>query len=142
MYPSIDIRIHDITHTHTVTHKLFVHYTVTSPLLLHNHKKTRERLSSSRYVLFFQTFISCFSFIHNRFIYLHLPAKLEKNKTQKTLLYKYTHDRMITIMVMICAFDTFLPLVKFNNEIYSSMPTIGEIEGEGEREELDICLIK
>ncbi len=52
------------------------------------------------------------------------------------------------IKMMICMFYTLLPLEKFNNEMQSSMPTIGEIDAGGEnerereREELDICLIK
>jgi hypothetical protein len=32
------------------------------------------------------------------------------------------------ITMMICMFYTLLPLEKFNNEIHSSMLTIGEIE--------------
>jgi hypothetical protein len=39
---------------------------------------------------------------------------------------------MITMMIYM--FYTLLPLEKFNNEIYSSMPTIGEIEAGGEYE--------
>ena len=55
---------------------------------------------------------------------------------------------MITMMIYM--FYTLLSLEKFNNELHSSMPTIGEIGGGEENEErenkeweeLDICLIK
>jgi hypothetical protein len=40
---------------------------------------------------------------------------------------------MITMMIYM--FYTLLLLEKFNNEMYSSMPTIGEIEAGGENEE-------
>ena len=128
MYPSINIR----TYTYTrYTHKLFVHYTVTSLFSLRNQR--REKPSSSIYVLFFQTCISSFFFhqqyIHLPSILLHLPSK-KKNK-KKDFIYIW----MITMMIYM--FYTLLSLEKFNNEMHSSMPTIGEIDAGGENEEKD-----
>jgi len=123
MYPSIDIRTH--THIHTVTHKLFVHYTVTSLFFLRN-QTVETIICSIRSLL---SDIHIFPFLSTRIhplILRHLPAKKRKKK-------KVSYVLMITMMIYM--FYTLLPLAKFNNEIYSSMPTIGEIEVRGESRE-------
>jgi hypothetical protein len=124
MYPFINIR----TYTYTpYTHKLFVHYTVTSLFSLRN--QTGETI-----IIYIRSFLSdvhIFFFLSST-IYastIHPSASSSKKKGKKKISY------VLMITMMIYMFYTLLLLEKFNNEMYSSMPTIGEIEAGGENEE-------
>jgi hypothetical protein len=70
------------------------------------------------------------SFINNTrsYIHLHLPTKRRRRKKIEKILY------VLMITMMIYMLYTLLPLEKFNNEMQSPMPTIGEIEAGGENE--------
>jgi len=126
---NVSMHRHAHTHKHThsrYTHKLFVHYTVASLFFLRN--QIGETI-----IIYIRSFLSdvhIFLFFHQQYThsYIHLSASSSKEKRKKKILY------VLMITMMIYMFYTLLPLEKFNNEIYSSMPTIGEIEAGEEYE--------
>ena len=131
------------THTHIHTHTRTVYAQIICPLhccfsILLTQSARREHHRLHTFFSFRRAYLSFLSSTIYTFVFLHLPTKKNREKQNSR---RFLYVLMITMMIIY----TLLPLEKFNNEIHSSMLTIGEIDRstrEKNEKELDICLIK
>jgi hypothetical protein len=124
---NVSIHQHTHIHIHTVYAQIICPLHCYFSILLtqsnrRNHHHLHTFFSFRRAYLFF-------SFINNIRIYHPSFCIFQQKKGKKKISY------VLMITMMIYMFYTLLLLEKFNNEMYSSMPTIGEIEAGGENEE-------
>lgn len=103
-----------------------------SPYAINNER--RPSSSSSTYVLSLSDvhiFLLRFFFLHQDYTHTHIRSSFNKKKTSRERegeREKRKRFYILMITMMIYMFYTLLPLEKFNNEMHSSMSTIGEIE--------------